>query len=471
MGGAHMSALLIRADAVLTAHDGELVHDGGVLVEDGVVAAVADAASLAPRADETVDGGRLLMPGLIDAHSHLRGVALRHHGISPAPLETWICTLAAMTPLPPGDETLIATAELLETGVTAVQGMVHTFAEAQGLAAACAEADAAARAAGIRALLVLGHSDHAERAPEPPTGEWALVPPVEHGTGLDGFARVAQRLLRSHNDGTGLVRWGIGPVAPQWASTPALERIGLLAGGHRLHTHLHESALQRGWIADDAEPVDRLAAAGLLGPALSAAHGVHLRTDELDRLRAAGAALVHCPASNRALRVGTARAALWLRRGLPVALGIDSQGDDAPDMFVVMRAALRSADEIGDPLQPGQVLAMATTGGGAALGDLRLGRIRPGAPADLVGLDLAPDATRDVQIARLVAHGSREAVRSVWVDGRRVVRRGRALVQTADARARLRTALAADAASRAERLHRLRPVTDAVARAQAEARA
>lgn len=462
-----MTAVLLQARAVLTGHDGALIPHGGVLVEDGTIIAVGTAVDLRSDADEIEDAGAVLIPGLVDAHSHLRGVPLERHGIRPAPLETWICSLAACAPLSPGDEALVASAELLETGVTAVQGMVHTYEDADGLRTTCAGIEAGVRAAGIRALLVLGYTDKAERAPEPAVGDWAALPPVQHGLDLDGFTEVAQERLAA-SAAPGAPRWGVGPVAAQWVGDDGLSRLASLAEGRRVHTHLNESALQRTWLAGRPAPLERLEAAGLVDGALSAAHGVHLTDDELSRLAAAGTVVVHCPASNRALQVGAASVASWLRHGVTAALGIDSQGEDAPDMFAVMREALRTATELGDPLTPAQVFAMATTGGAAALGDGRLGRLRPGGHADLVSLDVAPAVTRDEQVHGIVADGGRHTVRHAWVGGKAVVRDGHAVADTVPARDRLEAALAADETARHDRLAALEPLLGAVERARAE---
>ncbi|MDQ1130482.1 amidohydrolase family protein [Microbacterium sp. SORGH_AS_0888] len=451
-----MTGVLLRADAVLTAHDGELLHDAGVLIAAGRIVAVGPVAELARRAVRVIDAGGVLMPGMVDAHSHLRGMPLTAQGIDPAPLEAWICALSAMTALPTRDDVLVATGDLLQTGVTTVQGMLHTFADAAEYAQLCADAADGAVASGIRAVLITGFTDRAERAPEPAEGAWALPEPVTHALDVDDFVRLDVGAPHPR------ISWGTGPVAAQWAGDHALAAIRDAAGDRRIHTHLHESPLQRTWLRGLPAPIDRLDAAGLLGERTSAAHAVHLTDAELRRVRDSGAALVHCPVSNRDLRVGSARVARWRRLGIPAALGIDSQGDGAPDMFDVMREALHTASVLGEPLEPADVLAMATTGGAAAVGDPRLGRLVPGAPADIVGLNLPAAADLAAQIDTIVAHGSRADVRHVWVDGRAVVLEWLAVADVKGARARLTTELDRDTAARAARLRALRPIVDAV---------
>jgi len=458
------SATLVRARRVLTGHDGELIEDGGVLVADGRVVAVGRAVELADAAAAVVDAGDVLMPGMVDAHSHLRGIPLSAHDIPARPLESWLCSLAAMTPLDTADDVLVACADLLETGVTAVQAIVHSFDEPAALAQLWARTQTAVERAGIRAVLCAGFADRAEYAPEPATGVWAGVPVVSHGTDAAGFATLVADVLGDGDDPAELVRWGLGPVAPQWVGDDALAVMAVTAPDRRRHTHLDESRLQRDWVRGQAAPVARLEAAGCLDARLSAAHAVDLFDEEMTAIAAAAATLVHCPLSNRALRVGTARVAQWHRSGIEPALGLDSAGESA-DMFEVMRAAVADAAALGDPVTPAQAFAMATTGGARALGAPGVGRILVEGPADLVGLDLpgAGDA-HDVRtlVELIVQTGSSRAVGSVWVQGRRVVEGGRAVVGTADARERLREALAADADRRASRRRDLLPLLDRI---------
>ena len=467
MSGA--TRMILRARTVVPAHDLPAIDDGAVLVRDGVVESIGAYRELRQSTDAPEqDAGTVLMPGMIDAHSHLRGIPLLEHGIPARPLETWLCTLAAMTPLSPGDEALVATAEQLETGITGVQGFVHAFDDAEGYAAIAREIDDAVRATGIRALLVLGFTDRAERAPLPADGDWALVPGAPHGLDGAGFAAFAQSWLVEHErhlaaEDLPLVRWGVGPVAAQWTTDEALARIAAVTAGRRIHTHLNESELQRDWIAGETAPLDRLDAAGLVDGRLSAAHAVHLLDAEIDRISAAGANLVHCPLSNDALQVGTARVAEWLRRGVVPALGVDSQNDQAPDMFAVMRGAMRSASRIGDPISARDAFALATTGGARALGVPSLGRITPGAPADLVALAFEPGN----EVEAIVDGASARDVQSVWVGGRLVVRDGHAVTDVSAARRRLRATLDADAPARVARHLAGADVVAAVERATA----
>ncbi len=364
----------------------------------------------------------VVLPGLVDAHSHARGVPLAAHGIGAGPLERFLIEVRALTPLSPKDEALVA-------------------------------ADAAL---AIRAFVALGLTDQDEYGPAtngPRRDNGVLAP--SHGVIPGGFPGVASQLLGEH----GLVSIdGVGPVAPQWCSDDALRAIAMVSGPPRVHAHLLESARQR--LAPDA--VARMERAGLLSPATSFAHGIWLDDAQMRRLGQAGATIVHCPGSNTRFGAGTCPARRLLSAGVSVALGLDSNGSARePDMFCEMRAALQSATAARSPLTATEVLAMATTGGARALARPDLGTLRPGAAADVVALSLPGVAQAADPLGYVVEHATRESVAATWVAGRRTARS----LAAAAARARLAAALDADAPARAARLAGMKRAWEAADRA------
>ncbi|MBX3098854.1 MAG: amidohydrolase family protein [Salinibacterium sp.] len=449
-----MSVRVIRARTLLAAGEPPR-HDAAVVINDDVIGWVGDWSDLAGSVSSVTEVDGVVSPGFVDAHSHLRGIPLDEHGLPARQFEAWICSLAAASDLDPHDEALVAGVGLLETGVTAVQGFVDASADEQ---TALDRARAAARglaSTGIRSLLVLGFADRALRAPEPALDDWELVSALPPLLPASSVARVAREWL--DQNAPARTEYGIGPVGGQWSSDALLEALASCAGNHRVHTHLHESRHHRDWLAGAQSPLERLRSTGLLNDRLSGAHGVHLRADELDLIAASGASLVHCPASNEALHVGRAGVAEWLSRGIPAGIGIDSQNVGAPDMFEVMRATLATAHHVDDPISAEQAFMMATTGGSHALGIAGGGRIAAGSPADLIALDLEASTVDD-----LVANGSADCVRSVWVAGAPVVVDGRSTVDASAARTRLTGQLASDRVAREERLAKLADTLDLV---------
>jgi cytosine/adenosine deaminase-related metal-dependent hydrolase len=397
----------------------------------------------------------VVLPGLIDAHSHARGVPLAAQGIGAGPLERFLIEVRALTPLSPQDEALVAADAALAAGITSVQVFHHDFGDAKAYAQRARATAEGCADGGIRAFIALGLTDQDEYTPAtngPHRDKGVLAP--SRGITPESFPGVVSRLLGEH----GFVSIdAAGPVAPQWCSDDALRAIAV-PGARRVHAHLLESARQR--LAPD--PVARMEQAGLLSRASSFAHGIWLNDSQMQRLSRAGATIVHCPGSNRRLSTGTCPVRRLLSTGVKVALGLDSSGSVCePDMFAEMRRALQTAASAGSPLSTTEVLAMATTGGAQALARPDLGTLRPGAAADVVALNLPGVAEAADPVGYVVEHASRASVAATWVAGHRT---GRSLVAAA-ARARVAAALEADAPARAARLAGMREVWEAADRA------
>jgi cytosine/adenosine deaminase-related metal-dependent hydrolase len=227
-----------------------------------------------------------------------------------------------------------------------------------------------------------------------------------------------------------------GPPGPQWVSDDLLARIGELSrrDGTRVQIHVSESFAEgRLGPRHHGRPIAfHLDDLGLLSPRTSFAHGVWLDDAEIELLAARGTGVSHNPGSNLRLRAGVARLQRLLDAGVTVGIGLDANGlADDDDMLAEMRLALRLAR---DPHVSREVptvedvLAAATVGGARILGrEADLGRIAPGAAADLVLVDLeraawpwiAPEADPRALVV-LRAHA--DDVRTVIVDGEVVLR-------------------------------------------------
>jgi putative selenium metabolism protein SsnA len=213
--------------------------------------------------------------------------------------------------------------------------------------------------------------------------------------------------------------------------------------GAGLHIHVAEDAADQ----RDAEArfgkrvVQRLAAAGALDERGLLAHCVHLDEHELDGVRASGATVVHNPSSNMNNGVGHAAVDRFDR----LALGTDGTGGD---MFAESKVAYWRAREAGLGADVAWLLQRAADSAavaGRAFDELSLGRIEPGAPADL--LVLAYDPPTPLFEQSLAGHwmfgwGGRH-VRDVMVAGEwSVLDRQLTRVDTAKLTARCREAAA-----------------------------
>ena len=174
-----------------------------------------------------------------------------------------------------------------------------------------------------------------------------------------------------------------------------------------------------------------LAQAGLLGPTLSAAHGVHLDAEEIELLAAHGVGVAHCPRSNGFLGCGVAPLAEFLEAGLPVGIATDSPASTPSfDLFEELRAAIvgaRAREQRPDALTAAKALELATLGGARVLGlDAEIGSLAPGKWADLAVISLEGSPLEPVEdpVAAVVLGGSPERVVATLVAGETCYRRG-----------------------------------------------
>ena len=412
-----------RADTVIDARwvipiepAGAVLESHSLVVADGSIRALvptADVDSLYAVAERVTLAEHVLLPGLVNLHTHaamslMRGLAddtalmvwLREH-IWPAEAQTVSQSFVH-------DGTLLACAEMLRGGITCFSDM-YFFPES---------AARAAIEAGMRAALGLIVIDFAS---------------AYAGDAQDYLAKglATRDALRDEP----LLSFAMAPHAPYTVSDATLERVATYAAELDLpvHIHLHETLdeIEQSLASHRARPIERLRAVGLLGPGLIAVHAVHLQARELDLLAQHGCSVAHCPTSNLKLASGIAPIAAMLARGINVGIGTDgAASNNRLDVLSDMRlASLLVKGASADPtvVPAYQALHMATLAGARALGvDGRVGSLVPGKRADLCavrisGVELAPvyDAASHVVYA-----AGREHVSDVWVDGVRRVRDG-----------------------------------------------
>jgi len=397
------------------AQDREL-RDHAVAVGDGRILAVLPAAQA--RASITATRvlelpGHVLIPGLVNAHTHAAMTLLR--GLADdLPLMTWLHEY--MWPIEKrwvdpgfvGDGSRLAVLEMLRGGVTCFNDM-YLYPEVTAQVAADA---------GIRAVIGMIVVDF-------PTG---------YADGAD--ACIAKGLaLHAHYRGHPLIRIGFAPHSPYAVANAPLERVRALADELEVpvHMHLHETRDEVvASLRDHGErPLARLDAMGLIGPGLVAVHMTQLEDAEIERLAAAGTHVVHCPESNLKLASGFCPVARLLAAGVNVALGTDGAASNNDlDLLGEMRTAALLAKGVAGSaaaLPAAMALRMATLNGARALGlEREIGSIEPGKSADLVALDLRDPHTQPLYraLSQLVYAAGRHQVRQVWVQGRQVIRDG-----------------------------------------------
>ncbi|MGW0570634.1 MULTISPECIES: amidohydrolase [Streptomyces] len=410
--------LLIHGGDVLTVDEaGTIVPDGAVAVRDGEIVEVGPAGELRTRyaAAETLDAtGCLVLPGLVNAHTHLAMTLLRGRA-DDVTLQgflerviRWESELLSAENV--ATAIRVAIAESVRAGVTSALDM-YWFHEA---------AERVAREAGWRLHTGPTFMD----VPDP----------------ADGIA-YEDRLAWARRDLAGRApRPGTRPVlfahSAYTLSPEQLTEIAALARefGALLHLHAAENATEVATVEVryGKRPVELLDSLGLLGPDLLLAHTVDLTGAEIAALARTGTSVAHCPVSNLKLGCGIAPVPRMLSAGVTVGLGTD--GAVSSNSLDVLRslglaALVHKAD--GDPTAVGaeQAVRMATIEGARALGlGDHLGSLVAGKRADLIVLDLGGPhlAPRHDPWSTLAYAARAEDVRDTLVDGR-VLMRGRTL--------------------------------------------
>lgn len=364
------------------------IPDGCVAVQEGRVIAVGTAAQMPAGLADLRFRGCVILPGLVNAHTHLELSWMRDQ-VPPAPsMPQWVESLMALRrtvghepPAPIAE----AIAEMRAAGTALVGDITNAFAAYEPLLAS------AISGAVFRELLGFNVAD-ADAVME--------------------AARAESRTLRP----SPRLRISIVPHAPYSVSPPLLRAIASAAGDAPISIHLGESAeevqflragsgpwrdlLTRlgvwpdGWVAPAADPVSYIAAHGLLNARLLAVHCVQLTDAELRMLAGAAATVVTCPRSNRWTGAGLPPVQRFYASGVRVAVGTDSLSS-VEDLNLFHEMKMMRALAPGIPAR--DILASATKHGADALGfGDEFGTIEPGKRAELIAVSV-PAGTTDVE--------------------------------------------------------------------------
>jgi cytosine/adenosine deaminase-related metal-dependent hydrolase len=261
-----------------------------------------------------------------------------------------------------------------------------------------------------------------------------------------------ERLIATYHDRSpyAMTRISLAPCAP-FNVTPRLftETVAVARRhGVRLHTHLAETADEDVYCAEHfgKRPFDFVADQGWEGNDVWFAHCVKINSVEIERFARSGVAVAHCPSANARLGSGVAPVPEMLRAGVAVGFGVDgSASNDSGDLLGEARLAFKihRATWGAQSLTPRDCLWMLTRGGAAVLGNEHIGRLTPGAAADVVLFDMerlayAGGPSAD-PLAALIMCGTTSHVDWSIINGRVVVERGvitglaeRQLVQAAN---------------------------------------
>ncbi len=405
------------------------IRSGWVDVQDGRVRAVgAPGEEPDARVDDEIDLGRVaLLPGLVNAHTHLELSWLWGRVPPAVSFTAWVGHLIALRRAEgdkPDAMTLVLT-ECEEAGTALVGDIANTLASLPALAHSrlravifhellgfnvrdARQAIQAARAVQQQAWTQL--LELAARAAAPASADGGGV-----GVGVGAGERSID--LRPADAASRLLVRTV-PHAPYSVSPSLIREIAndAEARGEVCSIHLGESPeevqllrdgrgpwreiLQRvaewdpDWRAPGCGPADYLDALGVLGPRLLVIHGVQLTDAELHLLARRKSTLVTCPRSNVWVGVGDPPIARFYASGVRVAIGTDSLASNS-DLNIFNELA--AMHHLAPGVPAGRLLASATRVGAEALGVDDMGAIRPGDRARLITVDLPITPLDDIE--------------------------------------------------------------------------
>jgi 5-methylthioadenosine/S-adenosylhomocysteine deaminase len=408
-----------RADLLITgrwllptARQQDAIAGGGVAVAGDRIIAIGEADELAkryPQAKRLHEEHGLIMPGLVNTHTHAPMACFR--GLADdLPLMTWLQehifpAEAKLTPEIVYHSTLLSLAEMIKSGTTSFCDM-YLFAK---------EVAKATEESGMRAWI----------------GEVLYdFPSPNYGELENGFTYVDE--MFTHYQDHPLITITVDPHAVYTCSPALLQRLGELAHDHNCPyvIHLSENAAEVATCREryGCTPVQHLDNLGLLGERTLAVHCVILDDKEIETLARRGVKVAHCPESNMKLASGAAPAVQMLKAGITLGLGTDgSASNNDVDMFGEMNTAAKLHKVIHmDPtaMNAETTLHAATLGGAACLHAASdIGTLAVGKKADIIVLDLnQPHLTPLYNIPSHLVYAARGAdvIHSI-INGRQVM--------------------------------------------------
>ena len=360
---------------------------------------------------EVVLENQLLMPGLINSHTHspmslMRGLA------DDLPLMDWLNNHIWPTEQKHVsaefvyDGSLLACAEMLRSGTTCFNDM-YFFPE---------ETARAVEHAGMRATLGLILIDF--------PSAWAKDADEYLSKGLK---------LHDQLSSNSLISTAFAPHAPYTVSDEPLKQIAMYAEelDIPIHIHLHETAgeVEQAVSSSGKRPIERLDELGLLSPRLLAVHMTQLNKDEINLIAETGTHIMHCPESNLKLASGFCPTHDLHQAGINITIGTDGAASNNDlDMLAEMRTAALIAKAVAknaSALPAEDVLRMTTINAAKALGlDSEIGSIEVGKSADITTVDLSDIENQPVYnpVSQLVYSAGRENVSNVWVAGNHLLK-------------------------------------------------
>ncbi|MCK5424974.1 MAG: amidohydrolase [Emcibacter sp.] len=413
--------LIIHGRYVVTMNeDKPVIEYGAVAVKDGVIVAVGQDKEIATNftAKREVAGkDRILMPGLVNGHTHTAMVLFRGMA-DDLPLMTWLQNYIFPMEAQFVDREFIevgmklACYEMIKGGTTSFVDMYFYADQGADIVEKC----------GLRAILGSPSIDF----PSPGFKGWG-----------DSFA-AAEKFVKTYKSKSGRVIPAFAPHSPYTVSAEHLEQVSKVALGLKapITIHLSEDRAELALVLDryHTTPIKHLENIGLLDNKLIAAHVVHPTEEEIKLLAKYKVGVIHNPTSNLKTAAGISPVPEMLRQGVRLGLGTDGAvSNNDLNMWEEIRLAalIHKGVNYDATVMPAQtVMDMATKGGAEAVGlGSLVGEIAVGKRADLIQIDLTgPHMTPlyDVISHLVYAVNSSDVVTTI-VDGNILMEDGKVL--------------------------------------------
>ncbi|NVN05290.1 8-oxoguanine deaminase [Asaia spathodeae] len=425
-----MSTSLLVTDACLYLDRGLEIPNGWIHLENGRVAGYGAMTTPAPQAARVLSaGGRLVTPGMVNAHHHMyQNLTRAYAPVVNGTLFEWLQGLYPLWATLDEESvylsSYVAMTELLLGGCTT--SMDHHYVHPRPRLID----------AQIRAARDIGFRFHATRGSMTRSVKDGGLPPDSVVQSEDVILEDSERLIGLFHDPNpgAMTRVALAPCSLFSVSETIMKESALMAERHdvRLHTHLAEDHDEDVYCREvyGCTPAEYFERSGWASQRSWVAHYIYPTGDEIDRLAHKGVCAAQCPCSNMMIGGGSADAMDLRRRGMKVGLGCDgSASTDHASLWLEARMALLLGRYRNGPhsMTARDALDMATRGGAACLGwEDEIGHLRKGACADLVVWQL-PAVSRAGALSDPVEALLRCAPATAWytiVNGRILVSEG-----------------------------------------------
>lgn len=416
--------ILTFDDAPLSSPEAQaarLTH-GCVLVENGLIAAVGDSASIALAApDARIEdrGEDIIAPGFVDCHNHYPQT--RIIASWGKRLIDWLNGYTFPEEMRFGDPAYAGAVAadyldlLIANGITSASAYCTIHPESADALFTAAER----RGMRMTAGKVMMDRNAPDRLRDDPRSAYDL-----------------SKALIERWAGRGRLTYAVSPRFAPTSTPEQLEAAGALWAEHPdlpMQTHLSEQPEEIAWMKElfphDEDYLAVYERYGLCGPGAIMGHAIHLTNRERASLQATGAGVAHCPTSNSFIGSGLCDVAGLARADVSIGLATDVGGGSSFSMLTTMKAAYEIGQLRGQSLSPAFLWRLATEGSARVMRQDRfIGRIAPGMEADLIALDTKATPVLAQRTARaqsasdllfaLMILGDDRAVAECWIGGK-----------------------------------------------------